>query len=115
MVTSDQFYDLTETLIDLFKESRENYIEGHNETTDGSVPELHDQWLTPEEQEQRKQDASVRDGQRLDTPTLPDLNLANFGNDKSIHSEQSEDFPGQGENPLEQGETLLEQDNIPIE
>jgi hypothetical protein len=67
-VTSDQSHDLTETWIVLFKESRETYIDGHDETTEGLIPELHEQWLTPEEQAQRKQDVSVRNGQqRRDT------------------------------------------------
>jgi hypothetical protein len=117
-VTSNQTYNLTETWIDLFEKSRENYLDGHDETTNGPIPDLHEHWLTPDKQAQRTQDASVREGQQqLETPTPPNLTLNNeddFDN-KSVRSDQGEDTPDQGENPLNQGEHPLDHGEHPLD
>jgi transposase InsO family protein len=96
-VTSDQSHDMTETWIDLFKDSRESYIEGHDETTDGPIPALHDHWLTLEEQEQRTKDTERP--LRLPDPTLTDDDNSNNSDDDSEQGEDDshENPPGQGE------------------
>jgi hypothetical protein len=47
-VASDHVLDLSEVWIDLFRDSRENYLEGYDDGRDKDLPELHNDWPTDE-------------------------------------------------------------------
>ena len=53
-VLSDASVDLSETWIDLFLNSRESYLEGHDESADGPLAPLDDFWLTDGEKDLQK-------------------------------------------------------------
>ena len=48
-VASEHTIDLDEKWIDLFLNERDSYIEGHDESVGGPLPQLHPRWEDPED------------------------------------------------------------------
>jgi hypothetical protein len=122
-VSSDHSYDLRETWIDLFRNSRESYLEEHDVVHDRPLLELHNDWLTDEERVPRQTQSDHCDHtQQQNQLALPNLDspapepppgeLLNEALNQGepalapdgFHVEQGELPTHQGELPADQGE-----------
>ena len=81
-VTSDRSLDLSETWIELFLNSRDHYLDGHDESADGPLPELDPDFAPPRDPDpkfedpfgQARQEDSRSQGEPLRQGEEPDRN-----------------------------------------